>query len=51
MTREEAIEFAEEQLEIFGEDSTMHEFLELSIKTLKEIDDIKEAYRIMREGL
>lgn len=36
MTREEAIEFAKEQLEIFGKDSTMYEFLEFSIKALEE---------------
>lgn len=36
MTNEEAIEFAKEQLDIFGKDSTMYEFLEFSIKALEE---------------
>ena len=36
MTNEEAIEFAKEQLEIFGEDSQMSEFIRLAIKALEE---------------
>ena len=48
MTREEAIEFAKEQLEIFGKDSTMYEFLEFTIKALEQVDDKQEI--IIPEG-
>ena len=51
MTNEEAIKFGKEQLEIFGKDSDMYAFIECAIKALEEIDDIKEAYRIMRGDL
>lgn len=44
MTREEAIEFAKEQLEIFGKDSTMYEFLEWSITALEANNDCADAY-------
>lgn len=36
MTNEEAIEFGKEQLEIFGEDSRMSEFIRLAIEALEE---------------
>lgn len=43
MTNKEAIEFAKEQLDIFGKDSTMYEFLEFSITALKLISTVDEA--------
>ena len=36
MTNEEAIKFGKEQLEIFGEDSRMSEFIRLAIEAFEE---------------
>lgn len=63
MTNEEAIEFLKnikcnEACSAIGKDGfyakliSYHiEALDMAIKALKENEDIKEAYRIMREGL
>ena len=57
MTNEEAIKELEEELKDsmpYRFDPEIKEYteaLELAIKALKEIDDIKEAYRIMRGDL
>ena len=44
MTNEEAIEFGKEQLEIFGEDSRMSEFIRLAIQALETGDRYYEGY-------
>ena len=44
MTNEEAIEFGKEQLEIFGEDSRMSEFIRLAIQAFETGDRYYEGY-------
>lgn len=44
LSNEEAIKFGKEQLEIFGEDSQMSEFIRLAIEAFEEGDRYYEGY-------
>ena len=51
MTREEAIEYGKEQLEIFGEGCQHHEFIKMAISALEQNEKAAEWYKLFVEKL